>query len=346
MFNYKLIDIFQDDSTGFDLKRPGLWAALEQMERTNAVFISIALDRLSRNLIDTEYILDTYFGEGRPHQLFLMDCAGIDAKNCDGRMMLRFKALMAQHQVETIRDRTQQGVRYAMQQGVAVGRMSYGRAYSRQLDANGRRIVVDVPEQLATIARMRELHVQGLRPSAIAKQLQAEDRPTAGGARWQPNFVRKVLQREGLLAVKSLDRSGHVNDQEKSIERIKLLRARGFSLREIGRLLLADKLAPPRGKKWYAQTIADLIRKNTVPDRTKAIKFAVSLRQRGMSLRKIGEQLLVNNITPPRGGYWHAEQVRKLLTDAQLFKMANVLTGITRGLDGSTESPQSEPKVS
>ena len=327
-FKYDLIAIYQDDSTGFDMKRPGLHACFEHMKRTGAMFVSIALDRLSRNIIDIEYIMDTYFGIGCQHQIHLMDCAGIDAKTRDGRMMLRFKALMAQHQVETIRDRTQQGVRYAMKQGATVGRLPYGKAYSRQLDAEGRRIVVAVPEQIATIARIKELHAQGAPAPQIAKVLQSEKRPTAGASDWKPDMVRRILQREGLVTAKPLDRADHIRDPKKALERIKELRSTGLSLREIGRTLSTEKIAPPRGKRWYAGTVADILSKNTVSDKVKAIRLAAKLRDSGMSLRKIGEQLMINSITPPKGGYWHAEQVNKLLKDAQIADMADTLMDV------------------
>ena len=47
-----------------------------------------------------------------------------------------------------------------------------------------------------------------------------------------------------------------------------------------------------------------------------------------MSLRKIGEQLMMNSITPPKGGYWHAEQVNKLLKEAQIADMADTLMDV------------------
>lgn len=211
---------------------------------------------------------------------------------------------MAQHQVETIRDRTQQGVRYAMTQGATVGRLPYGKAYSRQLDAGGRRVVVDVPEQIATVARIKELHAQGVKPPQIAKALQSENRPTASNADWKSDTVRRILQREGVIAVKALDRTGHIRDPQKALDRIKELRSTGLSLREIGRTLSTEKIAPPRGKRWYTGTVSDILSKNTISDKVKATRLAAKLRDSGMSLRKIGEQLMINSITPPKGGYW------------------------------------------
>lgn len=338
-FKYDLIAIYQDDSTGFDMNRPGLHSAFDHIKRAEAIFISIALDRLSRNIIDIEYIMDTYFGVGCPYQVHLMDCAGIDAKTRDGRMMLRFKALMAQHQVETIRDRTQQGVRYAMKQGATVGRLPYGKAYSRQIDAEGRRIVVEVPEQIATIARIKELHAQGMKPAQIAKLLQSENRPTASKAQWTGETVRRILQREGVITIKALDRSDHIRDPQKALERIKDMRSKGLSLREIGRTLSDEKIAPPRGRRWYAGTVADILSKNIISDKVKAIRLAAKLRDSGMSLRKIGEQLMLNSIAPPKGGYWHAEQVNKLLKEGQIADMADTLISV---LTPATVAPHEE----
>ena len=327
-FKFDLIAVYQDDSTGFDMNRPGLHACFEHMKRTGAIFVSIALDRLSRNIIDVEYIMDTYFGVGCQNQMHLMDCAGIDARTRDGRMMLRFKALMAQHQVETIRDRTQQGVRYAMTQGATVGRLPYGKAYSRQLDADGRRVVVAVPEQIATITRIKELHAQGTSPPQIAKTLQSENRPTSGNAHWNSTTVRRILQREGVIEIKALDRTDLIRDPQKALDRIKELRSTGLSLREIGRTLSTERIAPPRGKRWYAGTVSDILSKNTISDKVKAIRLAAKLRDSGMSLRKIGEQLMINSITPPKGGYWHPEQVNKILKDAQIADMADMLSDV------------------
>ena len=327
-FKYDLIAIYQDDSTGFDMERPGLHAAFDHMKRTQAVFISIALDRLSRNIIDIEYIMDTYFGVGCPYQIHLMDCSGIDPQTRDGRMMLRFKALMAQHQVETIRDRTQQGMRYAIKEGATVGRLPYGKAYSRQLDAEGRRVVVDVPEQLATVAYIKELYAQGTNPSQIAKLLQSENRPKPSYTQWNAQHVRRILQREGLLAVRALDRSEHTRDPQRALDRIKEMRSKGLSLREIGRNLSTEKISPPRGKRWYASTVADILIKHTVSDKAKAIQLAVRLRESGLSLRKIGEQLMLSNIAPPKGGYWHAEQVNKLLLEGRIADMSETLMNV------------------
>lgn len=109
-----------------------------------------------------------------------------------------------------------------------------------------------------------------------------------------------------------------------------------MSLRDIGRSLSGEKLAPPRGKRWYASTIADLISKNTISDKLKSIQLATKLRTGGMSLRKIGEQLLINGLTPPKGGYWHAEQVNKLLIDAQLAELSDALVDV---LGSDPEAP-------
>lgn len=207
----------------------------------------------------------------------------------DVRSVLRFKALMAQHQVETIRDRTQKGIQYAIKQGTTVGRLPYGKAYSRQLDADGRRIVADVPEQIETIARIKELHAHGMKPARIAKALPSENRPKHTKGAWVGETVRRILQREGLVAAKGLDRSNHIRDPQRALERIREMRSKGLSLREIGRTLSEEKIAPPRGKRWYAATVSDLLNKNTVSDKVKAIRLASRLRDSGMSLRKIGE---------------------------------------------------------
>lgn len=352
-FKFELFAIYQDDSTGFDMNRPGLHAALNHIKVENATLVAIALDRISRNIVDIEYLMDNYFGVGCPYYIHLMDCAGIDSKTRDGRMMLRFKALMAQHQVETIRDRTQQGVRFAMKQGATVGRVPYGKEYSRQLDAEGRRIVVEVPEQMATISRIKDLYEQGISPAKIPDILQKENRPRPGAATWHAGIVRSILRRQGLIQPKHLNRENHIRDPQKALTRIIELRSQGASLRNIGRALRNENIAPPRGKRRYAQTISDLITKNTTSDKLKAIQIAVKLRDRGMSLRRIGEELMLQSITPPKGGHWHAEQVKQLIKDAQLGYLADTLMKVIgtdytepEGEDGVPPMmPSAEPSI-
>ena len=179
-----------------------------------------------------------------------------------------------------------------------------------------------------------------MKPAQIAKHLDSENRPKSNGSKWGGETVRRILQREGLLSVKALDRSDFTRDPQKALERIKAMRSKGLSLREIGRALSEEKIAPPRGSRWYAGTVSDILSKNTVTDQVKAIRLAAKLRESGMSLRKIGEQLMLNSISPPKGGYWHAEQVSKLLRDGEMAAMADSLS---RVLSHSTAAPSVGP---
>ena len=72
-----------------------------------------------------------------------------------------FRAVMAQGEVSQVSERTTHVMRELKAQGVACGSLPYRKEYSAQLDADGRRVVVENPAKMAAIARIKELHAQG-----------------------------------------------------------------------------------------------------------------------------------------------------------------------------------------
>src|ERR671938_294398 len=60
-----LIAIYQDDHTGKTLHRKGFQAAIEHMKQSEAVLVGVKLDRITRNVGDLDYLLKTYFGDGK-----------------------------------------------------------------------------------------------------------------------------------------------------------------------------------------------------------------------------------------------------------------------------------------
>lgn len=65
----------------------------------------------------------------------------------------------------------------------------------RKTDAKGRRVVVKVRGEARTVARIAELHREGLTLRDIAAKLTVEGHATKRGGRWQAETVRKVVRR-------------------------------------------------------------------------------------------------------------------------------------------------------
>lgn len=318
MFQHNLIAIYGDDHTGRNMERPGFQAALARMVATNAILMSVSLDRISRNVGDWTQLLDTYFGKGARYSLLAFDCAGMDPKTATGRMLLMMRAVMAQGEIDSTSERTQVAMDHLKAQGIPCGGLPYGKAYSKQLDEHGRRVVVEVPEQMATIRYIRELHQQGKGIKTITDILAAEGRPTGKGKAWNRTVVRGILNREGLLSIRHYDRTGAVRDTNVVAKRVAELRAKHLSFGEIGAQLTRENLMPPIGAKWHAQAVARVWESANSYDPQRAMEIAVGLHKANYSLRKIGEELTLRGLTPQRGGVWHSAQVRQLLLLAKI----------------------------
>lgn len=315
MFKLNLLAIFCDDYTGCELNRPGIKAALAKMVESEAILVAVSLDRISRSVSDWTYLLNTYFGRKAKlrHSFLAFDAMGLDPTTATGETMLLMRAVMAQGETSQTSERTKKVLDHLKAHGVAIGGLPYGKAYSNQLDAHGRRIVVEVPEQNATIKRIIALHHEGKAVKTIAGILEREGRPTVKGRPWNHGLVRKILERTGFLSVKRYDRTDAIRDEDAVTRRIAELRAQGLSYKDIGAQLTREKLMPQVGSKWHAQTVRALWETVSSYDPGKARELAMGLRRANYSLRMIGEELSLRGLTPPGGGIWHAGQVRLLL---------------------------------
>ena len=115
------------------------------MVETDSILMAVSMDRISRNVGDWTYLLDTYFGKGTKYKFLAFDCAGMDPRTATGRMLLMMRAVIAQGEIDSTSERTQVAMDHLKAQGVTCGGLPYGKAYSKQLDDHGRRVVVDVP---------------------------------------------------------------------------------------------------------------------------------------------------------------------------------------------------------
>lgn len=321
-FGLNLIDIYRDEWTGKELSRPGIQAALARMVETGAMLLAVSLCRISRSVGDWHLLLDQYFGRTAKYKLLAFDIAGVDAKTAAGETLIYFRAVMAQGEVSQTSERTLHAMRALKAQGVACGALHYGKEYSDTLDAKGRRVVVENPAKMATIARIKELHAQGKGILTIANLLTAEGRPPPKKS-WNCDAVRRILTREGLYSRKQWDRSNAIRDPDAITRRIAELRAQNLSYQEIGKRLTAERLMPEVGSKWYPQTVKDRWHCASTYDQGKTLELAVGYRRANYSLRQIAHELTLRGLTPKRGGAWHPNHIRELLLLAQIPSYAD-----------------------
>ncbi len=87
MQGLNLIAVYQDDHTGKTLKRKGFQAALDHMKQSGATLVALKLDRVTRNVGDLDYLLKTYFGDGKQFALKLVQFP-VDTGPSIGRLIL------------------------------------------------------------------------------------------------------------------------------------------------------------------------------------------------------------------------------------------------------------------
>lgn len=174
--------------------RPGGARVLELLQNGDAEGLVFAkLDRVFRSTADAVLTVDRVF---RKHGWQLVSLAEqLDTTTSMGRFLLRMFASLAELERDRLSERTSEALQHLRQQGVRVGRARYGERYSDDVDDEGHRVVVAVPEQQKTIRRAKALRAKGATLQQIADQLTAEGRPTQRGGSWAPKTVRDLLQR-------------------------------------------------------------------------------------------------------------------------------------------------------
>lgn len=174
--------------SGRTTRRPGLQRVLDLLKRGDADGVVVArLDRLSRSLKDAADLFARAQAEG--WQIHSLN-ENLDTGSPSGRFVCHVLAAMAQWEREMASERTRAALAEIKRQGRRVsGKPPFGYAF------RGDR-VVEVPEELAVLRRLRELQAEGLGAKAIATRMNEAKafNPRAGRA-WHHGTVRDVLAR-------------------------------------------------------------------------------------------------------------------------------------------------------
>lgn len=175
------------------LDRPALQRALLALTEGRADAIAVTkLDRLTRSVTDLGMLVERYFAGGRWSLLSAGD--SIDTHTAAGRLVLNVLVSVAQWEREAAGERTRDGLAEVRRAGGTLGRDGLGWTRSDERDGHGRRRVVAVERELATVERIVTLRSSGLSLRAIAAQLAAEGARTKRGGQWAAQTVRAVLE--------------------------------------------------------------------------------------------------------------------------------------------------------
>jgi len=166
------VHIIREQASGKSLNRKGIAEALGLLQAGKARYLmAIRIDRLSRNVADFAWLMETARKQGWALVMPEMD---IDTTTSQGEFMANVQVSVAQYERRLIGDRTRAGMAQRRLEGKHLGR-------KREL----------AEELVHRIAAMRS---SGESLRAIAAVLQAEGIPTAhGGSTWHASTIRAVL---------------------------------------------------------------------------------------------------------------------------------------------------------
>ncbi len=173
--------------------RPGGGALLLALRKDGIeAVVAARLDRLFRNAADCLVMTRAWDEAGVT--LHLLDL-GIDTRSPMGRAFLTMAAAFGELELNLARERTRIGLAQVKAEGGRIGREALGWRRTDEVDADGRRVCVPVPEEQAVLDRARGLREGGATFRAVAEALNAEAlRPKHGGV-WRAGSVRAVLLR-------------------------------------------------------------------------------------------------------------------------------------------------------
>lgn len=194
LYDLEVVSFIEDAGlSAKTLDRPGLQAALNLLASGDAEGILVAkLDRLTRSVRDLGSLLDLGF---RDRFALLSVSEQINTKTAAGRLLLNLLATISQWERETTAERTSAALQHLRSEGVRLGGEALGWHRLTDRDSDGRQLVRDVQEEVATIQRIEALRAEGLSLRGIASTLRSEGRKTKKGGSWHPETVRRILAR-------------------------------------------------------------------------------------------------------------------------------------------------------
>lgn len=197
LYGLELVRIHTDAASGKDLRRPGIQAALEDLEADQADGLIVAkLDRLTRNVRDLGTLIGKYFGR---HDLVVV-AEQVDTRTAGGRLMLNILVSVAQWEREAIGERTKGALQARRRQGKKTGGdVPYGYDLAR----DGETLIANKEEQ-AVIGRAIRLKRIGLGYYTIARKLNERGFRTKKGKLFNQSIVCKILARPNETTLKTV----------------------------------------------------------------------------------------------------------------------------------------------
>jgi len=177
-----------EDASGDDPDRPGLWAAVEAVPR-GGVLVVYRYDRLCRSVYLHEMVRRAVEGAGGRVEAVN---GGVQGTRPEDVLIRQVLAAFAEYEKKVIALRT----RHAMLRYQAGGRIMGSRLpYGMMRDPEDAGRMIEDPSEQAVISEMLGLRRNGLGPTDISREMERRGIRARNGGTWTVTGVSRILRR-------------------------------------------------------------------------------------------------------------------------------------------------------
>lgn len=180
----ELAEVFADEGlSGAKSDRPGLEQAMAALRKGDCL-LAYSISRLSRSVRDMLAIADRLQALGCD---LVSLSESIDTTTAAGRMVFRMLAVLAEFELDQIRERTSAAMRYKQSRGEYIGgQVPFGhRLVEGELEEHA--------EEQTAIASAREMRLSGASLRAISARLADSGHVSRSGRPFAPTQVARML---------------------------------------------------------------------------------------------------------------------------------------------------------
>ncbi len=256
MYGLRLEQIHRDVLSGGKSDRPGLQAALRDLQKGVDVLIVLKFDRLSRSIKHFCELYETYFQSGEKELVAIRESIRLDSSL--GRALVSILLVFAQMEREATAERTREALRHMKECGYFHGKAPYGFMKVPRNDGSRYKILVENPDEQRTMSRIKSWLDSGDRIPELVRKLNAEGVPPPRSKKWRTSFLYLLVQRQGWHTPKSHNVRACSDEDVK--EKMVKLRSHGHTYAQIASILNELKWVPLKGRKFTTASVGKLLR--------------------------------------------------------------------------------------
>lgn len=256
MHGIKLVKLCKDVMSGGKDVRPGLTDALRTLQSSADVLIVLKFDRLSRSIKHFCELYETYFKDGTKELVAIRESIRLDSSL--GRALVGILLVFAQMEREATGERTKEAISYIRRSGYHFGKAPYGKRAIPAPDNPRRRILVEDDVEQAVISLLKEWALDGVKPTEMAKRLNAQGVPPPQGKEWTMSLVYNLRLRLHHILPRPHNERPYSDADVR--ERILALRAHGHTLRQIASILNEQGWIPVKGNGFTERNVCGLLK--------------------------------------------------------------------------------------